>query len=229
MECEEILIELKSMANPDNVRGMVRFGINAHNTLGIGIPALRKIAKAAGRNQGLSLELWASGIHEARLLASFVGDPMQVTENQMECWSKDFDSWDVCDQVCMNLFDRTPYAYNKAAEWSQREEEFVKRAGYALMASLAVHDKKADDFRFSSFFPFIRRGSLDERNFVKKAVNWALRQIGKRNDVLNDLAIQCAEDILLENAKSSRWVAKDALRELRKRERRGSAGRVEGK
>ena len=225
MECEEILTKLKSMANPDNVRGMARFGINPHNTLGISIPALRKMAKAAGRNQRLSLDLWESGIHEARLLAAFVGDPVWVTEKQMERWAKDFDSWDVCDQVCMNLFDRTPHAYNKAVEWSQREEEFVKRAGYALMACLAVHDKKADDFRFFSLFPFIKRGSLDERNFVKKAVNWALRQIGKRNEILNGLAIQCAEEILLENSKSSRWVAKDALRELRNKRRRGSAGK----
>jgi 3-methyladenine DNA glycosylase AlkD len=227
MECEQILLKLKSMADSDNVRGMARFGINTHNTLGIGIPALRKIARTAGRNQMLSLDLWASGIHEARLLAAFVGDPMQVSENQMERWAKDFDSWDVCDQVCMNLFDRTPYAYDKAAQWSQREEEFVKRAGYALMACLAVHDKEADDSRFLSFFPFIKRGSLDGRNFVKKAVNWALRQIGKRNDILNDLAVRCAEDILLEGSRSSRWVAKDALRELRNREGRGSAGKVE--
>jgi 3-methyladenine DNA glycosylase AlkD len=224
MECDEILIKLKSMANPDNVRGMARFGINTHNTLGIGIPALRKIAKEAGRNQMLSLNLWASGIHEARLLAAFVGDPIQVTENQMDCWAKDFDSWDVCDQVCMNLFDGTPYAYDKAAEWSQREEEFVKRAGYALMACLAVHDKKADDLRFLPFFPFIKRGSVDGRNFVKKAVNWALRQIGKRNDILKGLAVQCAEDILLENSSASGWVARDALRELRTKERRGSTG-----
>jgi 3-methyladenine DNA glycosylase AlkD len=227
MECEEILVKLKSMANPVNVRGMARFGINPHNTLGISIPALRKIAKTAARDQMLSLNLWASGIHEARLLAALVGDPMQVTQSQMECWTKDFDSWDVCDQVCMNLFDRTPYAYDKAAEWSQREEEFVKRAGYALMACLAVHDKKAHDSRFVSFLPLIKRGSLDGRNFVKKGVNWALRQIGKRNAILNGLAVQCAEEILLEDSRSSRWVAKDALRELRKKERRESAGKVE--
>ncbi|HYA40246.1 MAG TPA: DNA alkylation repair protein [Syntrophobacteraceae bacterium] len=225
MECEEILAKLKSMANPDNVCGMARFGINPHNTLGIAIPALREIAKTVGRDQKLSLDLWESGIHEARLLAAFVGDPVRVTENQMERWAKDFDSWDVCDQVCSNLFDRTPHAYNKAVEWSQREEEFVKRAGYVLMGCLAVHDKTADDFRFLPFFPIIKRGSLDERNFVKKAVNWALRQIGKRNDALNGNAIQCAEDILLEGRKASRWVARDALRELRKR--RASVDKVE--
>ena len=206
---------MKSMANPDNVRGMARFGINPNNTLGIAIPALRKIAKAAGRNQKLSLDLWESGIHEGRLLAAFVGEPAQIDENQMEQWAKDFDSWDICDQVCSNLFDKTPEAYNKAVEWSRREEEFVKRAGYVLMACLAVHDKTSDNFRFLPFFPIIKRGSLDERNFVKKAVNWALRQIGKRNDTLNRSAIQCAEDMLLENPKPFRWVARDALRELR--------------
>ena len=217
MECEKILAKLKSMANAENVRGMARFGINPCNTLGIGIPVLRKMAKAAGRDQKLSLELWGSQIHEAQLLAAFVGDPAQVSEEQMECWVKDFDSWDDCDQVCMSLFDKTPHAYKKAVEWSQRNEEFVKRAAYALMASLAVHDKGADNSRFSSFLPFIKAGSLDERNFVKKGVNWALRQIGKRNDALRGLAIRCAEEILLENMKSSRWVAKVALRELKKK------------
>jgi len=226
MECEDILVELRSMANADNVRGMARFGINSHNLLGIGIPALRKMAKAAGRSQRLSLELWASGIHEARLLAALVGDPVQVTENQMECWARDFDSWDVCDAVCMNLFDKTPHAYKKAVEWSGRDEEFVKRAGYSLMASLAVHDKNADDFKFSSFFPFIKAGSADERNFVKKGVSWALRQIGKRNDLLKGPAIRCAEELLLDGTRGSRWVARDVLRELQKKASK-SAGRVE--
>jgi 3-methyladenine DNA glycosylase AlkD len=145
MECEKILAELKSMANADNVRGMARFGINSDHALGVGIPALRKMAKAAGRDQSLSLDLWASRILEARLLAAIVGDPARVTEDQMERWAKDFDSWAVCDQVCMSLFDKTPHAYKKAVEWSQRDDEYVKRAAYALMASLAVHDKEADD------------------------------------------------------------------------------------
>lgn len=222
MECDEILGKLRAAGNVDNVRGMARFGINPENRLGIGIPALRKMAKTVGRDQGRSLELWESGIQEARLLAAMTGDPEQVTVDQMERWARDFDSWDVCDQVCMNLFDKTPFAYEKAAEWSQREEEFVKRAGYALMSCLAFHDKKAEDSCFSSFFPLIDAGSVDERNYVKKAVNWALRQIGKRNDALKELAIRCAEEILRKDSKSSRWVAKDALRELRKRsEKRG--------
>ncbi len=205
------------MANRDNVRGMARFGISTRNTLGISIPALRKVAKAAGRDQELSLRLWESGVHEARLLAGFIGDPVKVSKTQMENWAKDFDSWDICDQVCSNLFDKTPYAYEKALEWSRRDEEFVKRAGYVLMACLAVHDKEAGDSSFALFFPFIKKGSLDERNFVKKAVNWALRQIGKRNNALNGMAIQCAEEIVLENSRSGRWVGRDALRELRKR------------
>ena len=147
----------------------------------------------------------------------------------MECRAKDLDAWEVCDKVCMHLFDRTRYVYDKAAEWNQREEEFVKRAGYALTACLAVHDKKADDLRFLPFFPFIMRASLDGRNFVEKAVNWALRQIGKRNDILNGLAVQCAEDILLQDSRSSCRIAKDALRRLRKRERRESNGKGESK
>jgi 3-methyladenine DNA glycosylase AlkD len=216
---------LKAMGNADNVRGMARFGITSRHALGVGIPVLRKMAREAGRDQRLSLELWASAILEARFLAAFVGDPAQVTEDQMESWVRDFDSWAVCDQVCMSLFDKTPYAYNKAVEWSQRDEEFVKRAAYALMASLAVHDKEADDSKFASFFPLIRAGSFDERNFVKKGVNWALRQIGKRNTALRNLAISCAEEILRENSKSCRWVAKDALRELQKKAP-GDAGRA---
>jgi 3-methyladenine DNA glycosylase AlkD len=181
--------------------------------------------KRQGAIKGFLWIYGASGILEARFLAAFIGDPAQVKEDQMERWARDFDSWAVCDQVCMSLFDKTPYAYKKAVEWSQRDEEFVKRAAYALMASLAVHDKKADDWKFASFFPFIKAGSLDERNFVKKGVNWALRQIGKRNSALRSLAIRCAEEILLEGAKSCRWVAKDALRELQKKAP-GNAGRA---
>jgi 3-methyladenine DNA glycosylase AlkD len=226
MECEKVLAKLKGMANANDVLGMARFGINADRALGIRIPELRRMAKAIGRDQGLSLDLWSSGIHEARLLAAYVGDPALVTEDQMERWARDFDSWDVCDQVCMNLFDKTPHAYDKAVEWSRRHEEFVKRAAYALMASLAAHDKSACDSEFLPFFSLIKTGSFDERNFVRKGVNWALRQIGKRNAALGGLAIRCAEEILLENAKSCRWVATDALRELRKKAsgERGRAG-----
>jgi 3-methyladenine DNA glycosylase AlkD len=214
MELEGILSTLRSHANPDNVAGMARFGINPHNTLGISIPVLRALAKEIGRDHALAQELWASDIHEARLLACFVDDHKQVTERQMERWARDFDSWDVCDQCCGNLFDRTPFAYAKAAEWSGRREEFVKRAGFVLMASLAVHDKKAGDGTFVAFLPLIEREATDERNFVKKAVNWALRGIGKRNMRLNKAAIQTAKTIQALESKSARWIAADALREL---------------
>ena len=211
---EEILDILRSQANPDNVAGMARFGINPHNTLGVSIPKLRELARQQGKNHGLALELWQTGIHEARLLASMVDDKRLVDEAQMEAWVQDFDSWDICDQVCSNLFDRTPFAYDKAREWSARSEEFVKRAGFVLMASLAVHDKKAANSAFEPFFPIILREACDERNFVKKAVNWALRGLGKRNRSLNEIAVRNALEIQKLNCKAARWIASDALREL---------------
>jgi len=209
-----ILKRLKSLSRPQAVEGMARFGINPINTYGVSIPELRKIARETGENHELARHLWASGIHEARILASMIDDPSMVTEKQMESWVKDFDSWDVCDQVCSNLFDKTPFAYRKAREWSRREGEFVKRAGFVLMATLSVHDKKAKDKDFIQFFPLITKESTDERNFVKKAVNWALRQIGKRNDVLKKHAVKTARDIHKIHSPSAQWIAADALREL---------------
>jgi 3-methyladenine DNA glycosylase AlkD len=212
---QEILEQLKRLANPEAVAGMARFGINSENTYGISIPELRRIAKETGRDHALAEALWETGVHEARLLACFVDDPKQVTETQMERWVADFNSWDVCDQCCSSLFDKTPFAYQKAVEWSGREAEFTRRAGFTMMASLAVHEKKAEDARFEPFFPILVRESTDGRNFVKKAVNWALRQIGKRNRRLNRLAIETAEEIARIDSKSARWIAADALRELR--------------
>ncbi len=214
MTYSEIITELKSLANPDNVAGMARFGISPRGTLGVSIPALRKMAKRVGKNHDLALKLWESRIHEARLLAGFIDDPAMVTEAQMEAWAKDFDSWDVVDQVCSNLFDRTSFAYQKAMEWSGREEEFVKRAGFVLMAALAVHDKKAADETFLRFLPVIKRESDDDRNFVKKAVNWALRQIGKRNPRLLKAAMATAREIQKIDSRAARWIAADTLREL---------------
>jgi 3-methyladenine DNA glycosylase AlkD len=211
---DQIIQKLKSLANPKNVEGMARFGINPNNTLGISVPVLRDIAKEVGKDHQLAQELWASGIHEARTLACFVDKPELVTESQMEGWVKDFDSWDVCDLCCSDLFDRTKFAHQKAVEWSGREEEFVKRAGFSLMAAIAVHDKKASDADFLKFLPIIKRESTDERNFAKKAVNWALRNMGKRNLDLNKMAIKTAEEIQKIDSKSARWIAADALREL---------------
>jgi 3-methyladenine DNA glycosylase AlkD len=214
MDCEEILKQLKSLSNPDAVAGMARFGINPKNTYGVSIPVLRKMAKQIGKNHLLAEKLWNSGIHEAQILAGMIDFPEMVTENQMESWVKDFDSWDVCDQCCSNLFDKTKFAHKKAIEWSKRREEFVKRAGFVLMATLAVHDKEAGDKEFLKFFPIIKREATDDRNFVKKAVNWALRQIGKRNLSLNKVAIQTAEEIQGIDSRAAKWIASDALREL---------------
>ena len=202
------------MANPRNVEGMARFGINPQNTLGISVTDLKPIAKRLGKDHRLALALWESGVHEARALAAFVDDRAELTEAQMERWAADFDSWDICDGCCLHLFGDSPLAWKKAVDWSKREEEYVKRAGYALMAVLAVHDKAALDAKFLRLLPHIVRGSKDERNFVRKAVNWAMRQIGKRNLALNKAAIAAAKEILALDTKAARWIARDALREL---------------
>lgn len=212
---EEVIAELKKQADPKNVAGMARFGISINDTLGIPVPFLRKKAKEIGKNHELAMDLWQSGIHEARLLACFIDEVSKVSKKQMDDWVKDFDSWDVCDQVCMNLFDRTKWSFAKAKQWTKSREEFTRRAGFALMASLAVHDKKAKDEDFISFFPYIKKYSIDERNFVRKAVNWALRQIGKRNASLKDEAMSLAEEIKKIDSKSAQWIANGALRELK--------------
>jgi 3-methyladenine DNA glycosylase AlkD len=214
MTYEEVLAELRAHGNPDDAAGMARFGINADEALGVRIPVVRALAKRAGRERRLARRLWASGVHEARILAGMVDEPAKVTPAQMDRWAAAFDSWDLCDQVCMNLFDRTPYAWDKALEWSGREAEFVKRAGFALMACLAWHDKAAADERFAPFFAAIEREAWDRRNFVKKAVNWALRQIGKRNRTLRAEALRVAERIARQDSPTARWIAADARREL---------------
>ena len=214
MTAEEIIDKLRSQANPKNVEGMARFGINPENTLGIPIPVLRKLAKEVGKNHSLAQELWDSGIHEVKILAAMVDDPKEVSAQQMDSWVKNFDSWDVCDQVCMNLFDKTPFSFDKAKEWTGKEDEFIRRAGFALMACLAVHDKTASDEKFLEFFPLIKKYATDDRNFVKKAVNWALRQIGKGRPKLLPKAIGLAKEIEKIDSKSAKWIAKDALREL---------------
>lgn len=214
MKASELVAHLKKKKNERNLRGMEKFGINVSNAVGMPIPDLRQLARKIGPHQELSLELWKDGLHEARLLAAFLGDPMKVTEKQMESWVRDFDSWDLCDQVCSNLFDKTPFAYRKAVEWSGRKEEYVKRAGFVLMACLAVHDKKVGGAAFVKFFPIIAREANDDRNFVKKAVNWALRQIGKRSLTLNKEAIETATLIGTMDSPSAKWIASNALYEL---------------
>jgi len=211
---EEVLKKLKAKARPDQLEGMARYGMVAERRLGVSVPDMRKIAKELGRDHKLTLELWKKGIPEARILAAMIDEPEKLTEKQMEDWVKDINSWDVCDQVCANLFEKTPFAWKKILDWSEREEEFVKRTAFALIACLAWHDKEAEDEKFIKLFPVIRRGATDERNFVKKAVNWALRNIGKRNPNLNKAAIKAAKEIQRIDSKASRWIASDAIREL---------------
>lgn len=194
---------------------MARFGIDTGRAVGVTVTELRRFARDLGHDHELAAALWASGVHEARLLASLVDEPAMVSEAQMEAWVADLDSWDVCDGVCGNLFDRTPLALDKAAEWSTREPEFQKRAAFALMASAALHRRDLPDAAFASLLPVIRAQTTDERNYVKKAVSWALRQIGKRSSGLNPLAIRTAEQIERIDSRAARWVARDALRELR--------------
>jgi 3-methyladenine DNA glycosylase AlkD len=212
--CEEVLERLRSLGDPKAVEGMARFGIRVPDIWGVSAPNLRKLAKEIGPNHSLAAQLWRTGVHDARILAALIDDSTKVTQRQMERWTGDFDSWAVCDAACCCLFDKTPYAWDKAVEWTGRKPEYIKRAGFVLMASLAIHDKKAPDERFEAFFPFIIKHATDERNFVKKAVNWALRQIGKRNRRLNQLAVQTAREMQQIDSRSARWIAADALREL---------------
>ena len=202
------------MASPKNVEGMARYGINPKNNLGISIYKLRPVAKEIGKDHQLALKLWNSGIHDARLLAVFIEESSLVTGEQMDSWAKDFDSWDICDQACTSLFDSTPHAWKKVYEWAESKEEFVKRGAFSIIAGLAVHDKKAADSKFEDFFPIIKRESTDERNYVKKAINWALRNIGKRNLTLNKKAVKTAREIQKINSKTAKWIANDAIREL---------------
>ena len=210
----KILKELRTHRNEKNLAGMARFGIATDKAFGIKHPILKDIAKQYRKDHALALELWESGYHEARLLATIIDDPKQVTKKQAEAWVKQINSWDICDGLTGGLIDKTPFAYEKALEWSKREPEFERRAGFALMAWLPVHDKKAADSKFNNFFPLIIQYSTDERNFVKKAVIWALRQLGKRNAALNRKAIAAARQIAKIDSKSARWIAKDALKEL---------------
>jgi 3-methyladenine DNA glycosylase AlkD len=214
MTFNQVLKRLKSKSNPAAVRGMARFGITAAEAYGWSAPALKKFAREIGKDHDLALRLWSTGILEARALAGLIEEKEKVTERQMEDWAKDFDSWAVCDGTCLNLFRYTPFAYKKCREWSERQEEFVKRAAFALMACLGVSDKAAPDRVFLDFLPLIKREAGDERNFVRKAVNWALRQIGKRNRRLNRASIKAALQVHRLGSPSARWIASDALREL---------------
>ena len=211
---EDCIAVLKSQANPDNVAGMARYGISVDKAFGVSLPIIRALAKKYKNNHALALQLWQSGYHEARILATMVENPNEVTEAQMELWVADFDSWDVCDQCCSNLFDKTPFAEDKAFAWAMRDQEYVKRAGFVMMACLAVHSKTLKDVVFMVFLLYIAACSEDSRNFVRKAVNWALRQIGKRNQELHEKALLLCQVLVASENKNAQWIGKDALKEL---------------
>ena len=210
-----ILHEMQAQANPATLEGMARFGINPAASLGLTTPQIRAIARRVGTNQALAEQLWDTGIREARILASLVGDPKTITRSTMDHWARDFNSWDVCDACCCSLFDRTPHAWAKLPKWAASKHEYVRRAAFSTLAALAVHDKNADDRLFLDALPLIENYAFDDRNFVRKAVNWALRNIGKRNSRLLLAAIACAERIRAQGSKSARWIAADALREFK--------------
>lgn len=209
-----VVAELERRGSRENREGMARYGIAARKAYGVPVTVLRPMAKRLGRDHELALALRRTGVFEARILAALVEDPQALSAREMDRWAGEFENWADCDAACSNVFDRTPHAYRKAAEWTRRRPEFVRRAGFALMAALAVHDKAAPEASFLAFLPLIEKSAADERNGVKKGVNWALRQIGKRNGRLNRQAVACARRIAKQPSSSARWIASDALREL---------------
>ncbi|HOI29349.1 MAG TPA: DNA alkylation repair protein [Melioribacteraceae bacterium] len=215
MNVKEIIAELKKNGSQYNREGMKKFGINVDKAFGVNVPVMRKLAKKIGKNHKLAIKLWESGYHEARHVATMIADPKLTTRSLLNNWVKDFNSWDIVDGSCSNLIRKTDFAYDLIPKWVKSNKEFVRRTAFSLIAYLAVHDKKKNDEEFLQYLPLIKEYSTDERNFVKKAVNWALRQIGKRSTFLNEQAIQMAEEIKLIDSKTARWIASDALRELK--------------
>jgi 3-methyladenine DNA glycosylase AlkD len=211
----EVVAMLKKRANKKTKDGMARYGIPSDKAFGIPVGVLKQLAKTLGPSHALAQALWKTGHYEARMLATFVDEADLVTPEQMERWCKDFDNWAICDTACFALFDRTPHAFKKIPAWAKSKDEFVKRAAFALLASLTVHDKAATDAAFLRCLPLVEKAALDERNFVKKSVNWALRSVGKRSLALNGAAIAVGDRLAARPEAAPRWVGKDALRELR--------------
>jgi 3-methyladenine DNA glycosylase AlkD len=214
MNKNEVLTWLERRGTRRTVEEMARYGIEAKRAFGVTMGTLLTLRRRLGKDHALAEALWASGWYEARLLAALVGDPQRVTRRQMNAWAAGFENWGDCDTACFHLFDRTPFAWEKARQWAASPREFVKRAAFALMACLALHDKTASNERFLALLPLIEKGARDERNFVKKGVNWALRAIGRRNLALNAAALKVATRLAQSEEAACRWVGKDALREL---------------
>ena len=210
----EILKRLRAAGSPVNVAGMARFGIRPAKAYGVATPVIRAIARDHRHDPDLAPALWSTGVLEARCVAALIADPQRIAEAEIERWVREFDCWSVCDSACLALLWRTPFAWRKVREWSRRKPEYERRTAFALLAALAVHDKTAADKQFVSALNLVRRASTDERNYVKKAVNWALRQVGKRNPALREAAIHVAEDLIASESRAARWIGHDALREL---------------
>ena len=216
--CEGALAELRRLGEKRNIEGMARFGIVAKHVLGVAKPKMDELARRIGKDHRLALQLWETGVHDARILAGMIDEPEEVTAAQMNRWVRDFDNWDVCDGTCCHLFAFAHAAWDRAISWTKRQPEFEKRAGFALIAYLAYRDKTAKDSTYIRVLPLLLREANDDRNFVRKAVNWALRNIGKRNLNLNRAAIRTAERMRKKNSRAARWIAADALRELKSEE-----------
>lgn len=213
-EVQAVVASLKRLGTRKTRDGMARYAIPSDNAFGVTVGAIRDMGKRLGRNHDLALALWQTGWYEARMLAAFVDEPDCVTSAQMERWCKDFDNWAVCDHICFHLFDKTPHAFKKVVEWADRRNEFEKRAAFALLASLGVHDKKAVDEEFARCLPLIEHASTDERNFVKKGVSWALRVVGRRSVDLNEASVKLAQKLVGSENPAARWIGKDAFKEL---------------
>ena len=213
-EVRTVLAELERMSTEHDRENLARFGITAPKAFGVSMANIQALAKRLGKSHDLAAALWDTGWYEVRLLTSFVDEPARVTPEQMDCWCRDFDNWGICDTLCFHLFDRTPHAWSKVAPWSEERDEFVKRAAFALLASLAGHDKRATDEPFLDSLPLIERAATDERNFVKKGVSWALRMIGRRNAALNAAALEVARRLAASPDAAARWIGKDALKDF---------------
>lgn len=214
-QVRSLLAELEQLGTEENREGMARYAIVSDKIFGVPMPVLRDFAKRVGRNHELAAALWETGYHEARITAALVDDPAKVTPAQMDAWARDFDNWAVCDAVCMHLFDKSEHAWAKVFAWSKKKDEFVKRAAFALIASIAIHDKRKEiDDKFVEALALIERESTDNRNFVKKAVNWALRHIGKRNADMHERAVEVSERLAASSDKTAQWIGKDAVKKL---------------